>query len=120
MKDSPYQYGWTRQLFHEFLINQAVNFGINSFTVKEACYDQRWNPVIEFNGCNLVQDKLHPFLPCFLHDWRWVTGQGGYKSDVEFYNNLRKAGMPKFEATSWFVAVRIGWLFYYKWKKKNA
>lgn len=115
IKKTPYAY-WTRQLLHEFLIHQAVDFGINAYLVKQICYDDRWNPVADYDGCTLVQDKFHPFLPCFIHDWRWRTGQGGLDSDKEFRANLIKSGMTKLESFKWFLGVRIGWLFYYKWK----
>ncbi len=115
MSKLPYTY-WTRQLLHQFLIEQAVDFKIDCFLVKTACYDERWNPRYDFNGCTLIQDTYHPFIACFLHDWRWMTGQGGIKSDLEFKINLEKAGFSKYKAFRWFLAVRIGWLGYYKWK----
>ena len=114
MNKLPYTY-WTRELLHQFLEQQAVDFGVDQFLLKTACYDDNWNPIVDFNGCTLVQDTYHPFIACFLHDWRWITGQGGFNSDMEFKVNLEKAGFSKAKAFRWFLAVRIGWLFYYKW-----
>ena len=122
MTNTPYRYGWSRQLFYEFLIHQAIDFDISTFLVKQICFDYDWNPVADYDGCTLVQDKFHPFLPCFIHDYRWRTGQGGLDSDLEFKINLQKSGMSKFESWKWFFGVRLGWLFYYKWKyaKRNS
>lgn len=116
----PYRY-WSRNDLFWHLRTQAVDFhncdGEMLYTIKAACYDERWNPSEEFNGCNIVQDDLHPFLPCFLHDWRWITNQNALDSDLEFKHNLVKFGYPKWKANLYFWAVRIGYLCYYKWKK---
>lgn len=113
---TPYKYWWNRGRLYEAMIPQALEFGISTYLLKQICFDPRWNPVEDFNGCTLIQDKYHPFIVCFIHDWRWITGQGGIKSDREFYYNLRKSGMSKFESAKWFLAVRLGWIFYYKWQ----
>lgn len=86
------------------------------YKVKNAIYDDRWNPIEEYNGCSMVQDKFHPYIPCLLHDYQWITGDGGWDSDMFFYQNLLKFGTRKGRAKKMFVGVRIGWLFYYKWK----
>lgn len=112
----PYKY-WNRGQLLEMLQYQAIDFGIDTFLVKKICYDKRWNPSVDYNGCTLVQDKLHPFLPCFIHDYRWIVEGGGLDSDLEFRINLQKSGMSNLESWKWFVGVRLGWLCYYKWKK---
>ena len=117
MSKQPYKY-WNRGQMLEHLIPQCIDFDISTFLVKEICYDSRWNPKRDFNGCSVVQDELHPFVPCFIHDYRWVVGEGGLRSDIEFRRNLILAGFSKFKAYKYFIAVRIGWLFYYKWKNR--
>ena len=112
----PYKY-WTRDYLYEFLLPQCIDFDVSTSLVKLAVYDERWNPRYDFNGCTLVQDEYHPFLPCFIHDWRWITGQGGLDSDIEFKINLVKAGFTELKAWKYFIGVRLGWMFYYKWTK---
>lgn len=121
MKYTPYAY-WSRGELYEKLLPQALDTGVKTRILKEACYDDRWIPSRDFNGCSVIQDPLHPYLPCFIHDYRWVTGQGGNLSDIEFRNNLIKAGLSKVKAWRFYFAVRLGWLFYFKWKYliKNA
>ena len=111
----PYKY-WSRDLLHEFLIKQCIDYGIDSFMVKEMCYSEKWNPKFEYNGCTFVQDELHPFLPCFIHDYRWIVGEGGLDSNLEFKTNLIKAGFSKSKALKYFLGVHLGWILYYKWK----
>jgi hypothetical protein len=116
----PYKY-WTRDQLYAHLITQCLNFSYSEYDIaeiKRMVYDPNWNPSEDFNGCNVVQDHLHPFLPCFVHDYRWVVGEGGIKSDEEFHANLIKCGVSRVRAILYFVAVRIGWLLFYKWKNK--
>jgi hypothetical protein len=74
MNKQPYKF-WTKEKLYWHLITQAGEYYANDdnmqFIIKNAVYDTRWNPLLEFNGCTFVQDDLHPFLPCFIHDWRW-------------------------------------------------
>ena len=122
MGKQPYKF-WDREQLFWHLIKQAGEYYANDdnmhFTIKNAVYDERWNPMLEFNGCNLVQDDLHPFLPCFLHDWRWITRQNALDADIEFRINLKKFGYSKFKASLYFWAVRLGYLFYYRFKHKQ-
>ena len=113
----PYKYWWNRGRLYESMIPQALEFGISTYLLKQICFDERWDPVKDFNGCTLIQDKYHPFLPCFIHDYRWIVEGGSLKADKEFKFNLKRSGMSNFEAWKWFIGVRAGWLFYYKWKK---
>lgn len=112
----PYKY-WSRKQLYSLLLNQAIEFKISPKQLYNSVYDESWNPMLQFNGCNLVQDDYHPFLPCFIHDYRWVVEGGGIESDREFKNNLIKAGFTKLRANMFFVAVRLGWILYFKWTK---
>lgn len=118
----PYRY-WSRNDLFWHLRTQAVDYhncnADDLYTIKAAVYDERWNPSKDFNGCNFVQDDLHPFLPCFLHDWRWITRQDIKASDKEFYNNLIRYGYPKWKAKLYYYGVRIGYLCYYQFKHKK-
>jgi hypothetical protein len=119
MAKTPYRF-WSRNDLFWKLKQQAgeyyCNDDIMEFTLKNACYDTRWNPAKDYNGCNIIQDDLHPFLPCFLHDWRWITRQNAKEADLEFKNNLVKFGYKRWKANLYFWAVRIGYLFYYQFK----
>lgn len=117
MGKHPYKY-WDRDELYSHLKRQATaNKYFDYKTIRYAVYDTRWNPMLEFNGCNVVQDDLHPFLPCFLHDYRWVVKGGGKKTDIQFYNSLIKFGVPKWKAKLYYYRVRIGWNLYFKHKK---
>lgn len=116
---TPYRF-WTRDLLYAMLVPQALNFGYDEDFIDELhdmVYDERWNPIDDFNGCNIVQDHYHPFLPCFIHDYRWIVEKGGLESDKEFKHNLIKCGVSKARAEIYYIGVRLGWVCYYKWKK---
>ncbi len=114
----PYKY-WTKKDLENHLRAQALEHGIDTSLVISAVYDKRWNPIKDYNGCNFVQDNLHPFLPCFIHDWRWVCMDYKKWFDLEFRDNLIKFGFKKWKAELYYIMVRCGWLFYYRFKKKN-
>jgi len=84
---------------------------------REIIYSNDWNPIHDYNGCNVIQDKHHPFPPCLLHDFRWIVDGGGLWTDIEFRNVLQRFEVTKVQANKMFIGVRIGWLFYFKWSK---
>ena len=112
----PYIY-WSREELYDRMIQQAIDFKIEEAMLELACFDNEWTPQADFNGCNMVQDELHPFLPCFIHDYRWFVEGGSVEADKEFRTNLLKAGFSKWKANSYFIAVRLAWTLYFKWKK---
>jgi hypothetical protein len=115
----PYTF-WDRDQLFSMLIDQALWFQYDEKYldfIRTTVYDERWNPSEDYNGCNIVQDNLHPFLPCFVHDWRWITKSDALEADKEFKENLIKCGFKKWKAHLYYVAVRIGWHLFYKWKK---
>jgi len=113
-KLTPYK-NWSRLELYVHCSFQAKEYGFDIHEIKETIFDDRWDPMKDFNGCNLVQDPLHPFYPCLKHDYDWIVGVGGIESDRRFYENLKKSGMLSFKARVWFLAVRLGWMLYYKW-----
>jgi hypothetical protein len=112
----PYKY-WKLIELQEMLLRQAEGKGFNSLEIISMVFSTKWDPITDFDGCTLVSDHLQPFLPCFIHDYRWAVEGGGKHTDIEFRNNLLKFGFPKWKANAYYVGVRLGWLFYYKWKK---
>lgn len=109
---NPYFF-WTRDELEKHLVIQCKWFKREDLTerIRNAVYDKRWNPLVDYNGCSVVQDRYHPYVPCFLHDYAWVVLKGGIEHDKEFEKNLRDFGMNKFNAKKWFLGVRMGWLF---------
>jgi len=95
---------------------QAIDLGYTFADLHAIVYSEEWDPAQDFNGCNLIQDDLHPFLPCFIHDYRYIVYGGGNTYDKEFKSNLIKSGFSNFRAWSFYLGVRLGWYFYYKWK----
>lgn len=121
MSKQPYIY-WSRSDLFWKVREQAVEYSCCHpdmlYTIRAAAYDERWNPSEDFNGCTFVQDDLHPFLPCFIHDWRWVTRQDTKMADKEFRDNLLHFGYPKWKANLYYYTVRIAYLCYYQFKHK--
>lgn len=119
MKDyQPYIFSQRRQMLESFYA-QTKYFGredLNS-EIQGIVYNGNWDILKDFNGCNMIQDKFHPYLPCVFHDYYAHIGQGGYKNDVRFRKLLIDFGTKKGRAWRMFLGVRLGWLFYYKWKK---
>jgi hypothetical protein len=116
MSQRPYKYWQLIELF-EMLVRQSENKGFNPEKIRKMVFDPRWNPIEDFDGCTLVSDHLQPFLPCFIHDYRWIVEGGGKHTDIEFRENLLKFGFPKWKANLYYIGVRAGWVFYYKWAK---
>ena len=117
----PYKF-WSRDQLYALLLPQCLNYGYSENCIDrihDMVYDERWNPMEDFNGCNVVQDHHHPFLPCFIHDYRWVIGEGGLDSDTEFYHNLIKCGVSEVRSTIYFAVVRSAWVLFYQWKKRE-
>ena len=106
-----------KQCFH-----YKLNLTINQM-VDEALNDTSWNPLLEYDGCTLVQDKDHPCISCFLHDYHWISGRGGWKSNKIFYHIMLATGFKKSEAKRRLIGVNLAWYFYYKYKhliKRNV
>jgi hypothetical protein len=118
MPNLPY-YFWTRQELFKHCERQCEKYGCSDLIAefKEIIFDERWNPIEEYNGCNLIQDKHHPYPPCLKHDFDWLVLGGGYKTDVEFRLNLKRFGTSKKKSVLMFLGVRAGWFFYFKWEK---
>jgi len=115
----PYPYkNWTRNELYAHCLMQADEYGFDRVEMSNVIYDKRWVPQQDFNGCTLVQDPLHPFWPCLRHDWAWIVGEGGREVDDRFREDLIQSGMYGAKAKRWFIGVRIGWFFSFKWLKK--
>lgn len=111
---NPYKF-WTREELFDHSIKQSNYYGyIYNDKIKDACFDLRWDPIEEYDGCTLIQDKFHPYVPCLLHDYTWKVRGEGKKYDIEFRKNLILFGTNKIRAWLMFFGVRIGWLFYKK------
>lgn len=107
----PYKY-WTKIQLHDHLRVQCFVYGYNVELLEEAIESEAWNPVKDYNGCNVVQDDLHPFYPCFIHDYRWIVEGRTNKADIEFRNNLLKFGYSTVKASIYYFAVRVGSVFF--------
>ena len=118
MSKTPYIF-WNRNQLFNHLKAQLEYYSLLDADMysllKNAVFDERWNPSEQFNGCNLVQDDLHPFFPCFIHDWRWITNQDAKEADYEFYYHLKKFKVNEVRARLYYIGVRLGYLCYYKW-----
>jgi len=115
MSNKPYKY-WTRDEMFNHLCRQCKDYSLNYLIVKikEDVYDERWNPMEEYNGCNLIEDKYHPDLSCFFHDADWSLGRGGLNSDVRFLYNLLSLKTSVIKSIIMFTSVRLGWIFWHK------
>lgn len=115
-KVSPYQFMEKEEMFY-IMDRQLDYFGAQHMRedVRRAVYDSKiWNPTIDYNGCNLITDRTHPSISCFIHDYRWFTGESGAK---ELYYNQLLFGSSRIRATLMYLATSIAWLFYGRWKK---
>lgn len=115
MSKARYKY-WTRDNFTEHFSKQTADYPIDLYEMHEVVHDIRWNPN-EFNGCNFVQDDLHPFWPCFRHDYDWIVNGGSKEADLRFRKNLIAFGFSKLRANIFYIGVRTGWLLWFKWQK---
>lgn len=125
MTHTPYIF-WTNTQLKKHLKNLTHAFEMPDdvrFLIVEVMRDPRWNPTKDYDGCSVVQDMYHPCTSCFLHDALWKLGMGGKESDELFYYLMLIEGMKPAQAKRRWFAVRMGWIFYYKWahfKKRNV
>lgn len=132
--DFPY---WNRGEFYLSLKLQASKLGLSKeleCLLIEAVYDRDWEPKKDFDGCTMVPDDYHPCMWCFIHDWLWVTGQGGLLADnlmfklayrTKTFSFSKKKGMLVYLKKSLiflytaflYIFVRGAWLFFFKWQK---
>jgi len=126
MKYAPY-INWTRSDFNRHLKGVAndLNLGkeIKALIELALLDDKTWDPVKDYDGCTLVQDMYHPCLSCFIHDYLWSAGQGGKNADSLFLWLMKKEGLNHAKAHRRYVAVRIYWVCWSKWKhlgKRNV
>ena len=84
--------------------------------VTEALYDEEWDWFTDFDGCTLVQDPTHPYVPCFIHDWMWCTGRGGWKSHIIFQEVQKVFKMPTWQCYVRTIATGCYWYIFKKWK----
>ena len=114
---TPYS-NWTRQEMFIHLKRAAVNKVMPLEVIemlKKACFDDRWNPIQDYNGCSIVQDPTHPTVACFIHDYLYKTGQGGKDADKIWKWLFKIESGSKFKSKIFYRFIRIGWLAYYKW-----
>ena len=118
MGNRPYRHYDRSQIF-ELLRHNCIASGVPSYVDKcfVAAFDTRWDPS-KYDGCTGVGDPLHPFPPCFIHDWEWTVNGGGKQSDINFLKDcIRFKLVSSKKAKIWYIGIRIAWLAYYKWRK---
>lgn len=107
------------EAIYKALRREIEYFKLSPF-VKHVFLTSKWGKwQYSYDGATLVQDKYHPRIANWLHDYMWRTGAGGYKSDVIYKYLLIKTGTSSFIAQKRFVAIRSAWLFNYKWSHKR-
>lgn len=125
MDYKPYIF-WTKAELASHLKNVANTLSMPRSVkdlIEEAITSDVWDPTVNYDGCSLVQDMYHPCVSCFIHDYLWISGQGGKEADELFYYLMREERLPEPKAIKRWWAVRLGWVFYYKWKhlhKRNV
>lgn len=76
----------------------------------------------EYNGITGRPDPYTPILFAWIHDFLWITGAGGFESDVIMAYLILQTGFSNFYAYTSYKAVRIAWktpLIGYKAKHKR-
>jgi hypothetical protein len=126
MKYRPY-INWTKTAFNEHLKGLVNVHGLGKefkALIELALLDSKtWDPTKDYDGCTLVQDMYHPCLSCFLHDYLMLAGQGGKDADKLFKFVMEAEGLKPGKIRRRWLAVRLYWLFWSKWKhlrKRNV
>lgn len=118
----PYKYVlrliWNRNFLFNKLTHQAIEYGICIDLVDDAIFDEKWDPVNDYNGSFFIKASCHPFLPCFIRNWRLITFGYHKKWDIEFRDNLVKFGLEKWKANICYGIVRTNWFVFQKWNTK--
>jgi len=117
MKYTPY-INWSKTEFNTHLKSLANKFDLPvpiKALITAALLDERWDPLQQYDGCTLVQDMYHPCLSCFIHDYLWISGQGGKDSNKVFFYLMLKEGFSESKAKRRYYGVSLYCLFYAKW-----
>lgn len=121
----PYRY-WTKPQFKKAILTNLdyLNVPIELHNlwrdlIIEGLNSKEWDSLIDYNGCTIVQDILHPCPACFCHDYMWISGHGGKDSDKLFKLFMSFEPMSKAKINRRWLGVRIGWFLWFKWKRKN-
>ena len=121
MKYLPYIY-WERKDFADHFRRQYTDALVNEWSeIEGMIYDSRWQPAFDYDGCSVIQDQLHPFLPCFIHDYRYVTQDYTRRdADNEFLCNLIMMKVAPAKALLMYLLIRaFGWYFWKKYGNKK-
>lgn len=110
---------WDTQDLKSNLLNQVKFYDLPPWVdmlLRESFDFRQWNPQKQFDGCTIVQDPDHPCIACWLHDFWWLTGRGGWLSNVLFQRILKLTDVNWYQRNKNFLGVTIGWYAGYKWK----
>jgi len=118
-KLQPYRTWSRKQLYrHSILVlNMYVSQDSKDYVeicnqLNIACHSIFWNPLLEYNGCTVVQDPHHPFPPCLIHDYDCIVEGWTKDNDLKFQRHCELFGMNESKAKRWFRGVRIGRIYY--------
>jgi len=109
----------TNENLKESLISNAKGMNAPEWVfimIEEGFNNPLWDSKTDFNGCNLVQDVLHPSVACYVHDYLINCGMGGFLCDEIALNLWIMEGLKPSRAKRRWFAVRVAWLTYLKWK----
>lgn len=84
--------------------------------IEEAISSEDWIWFRQWDGCTVIQDPTHPYVPCFIHDYLSRTGRGGRKNDRLFYHLQIIFGECKACSRARYFGARLGWIFWLFWK----
>ena len=109
---------FTIEELHANLIRQCNSAGL-PFCFRELIdlsFSEKYD--WKYNGVTLMKDEQHPVLYAWLHDFMWITGAGGYKSDLILRYVRDKQGYNAKVSKMYFLGVHLGWLLGFKWWHK--
>jgi len=122
MKDyKPYS-NYTNEELQDLLRLHTKKLGMPRWVneLAELAFKDNWNPQTDFDGCSVVQDRTHPDIACFIHDWLYVCGY-----NIPFANKLFKelmllSGYSKWLAWTRYIAVVIAGNIRFKWLNRKV
>lgn len=102
------------------LIRQIEAHGLDFlYPVFEELWGTKFWQKYGYDGKTVRQDESHPNIVYFLHDAMWRTGAGGKESDLIMLKLHQKMYGKTWSGRFDYLAVRVGWIAFFKRKHKR-
>ena len=123
-KDFDIYGNWTDSEIKTLLYREAMLYNLPDwvFDLINESVKSEFRKLKGYDGASVIEDKRHPCIAYWLHDYFWRMQMGGYFSNVLMLYidvNTSWSMAQKDKALEAFYGVQSVWNLKYKWLKRN-